>query len=144
MRVLNRDTASAWLRSQGITDQAKVAEILGGFDFSRPIYENDFWPGDVLYQLVRLPSAVKPDMLPGNWFGLAGLTTKGVAINDGGSGRQAMKYEVVAYFKALEGTAKTLPVNVGSAIGGPGGMTQVFMPRALLGHLQCLGHVDRW
>jgi len=144
MRVLDHKTAADLLRSQGVGPNADVEKVLNGFDFSRPVYEHDFWPGDVLYQLIRLPSATLPLPATGNWFGLAGITTRGVAINDGLSGRQAVKFEVVAPFRALEGSAKTLPVNLGTAIGGPGGATQIFLPRTLLGHLQSKGAVDRW
>jgi hypothetical protein len=91
-----------------------------------------------------LPSATLPVPTAGNWFGLAGITTKNVAINDGLSGRRAAKFEVLAWFKALEGTAQELPVDLGRAIGGPGGGTQVFVPSFLLGHLQSIGPVDRW
>ena len=144
MRVLNHDSAVDLLRSQGVGGGAEIEKILGGFDFDQPVYEQDFWPGDFLYQLIRLPSSTLPLPIAGNWFGLAGLTTKGVAINDGLSGRRAAKYEVRAWFKALEGTAKELPVDLGRAIGGPGGATEVFVPSFLLGHLQSIGPVDRW
>jgi putative RNase toxin 46 of polymorphic toxin system len=144
MRILNRNTAGDLLRSQGIATKVDVEKVLNGFDFSKPVYEHEFWPGDVLYQLIRLPSATLPVPATGNWFGLAGITTGGVAINDGLSGRQAVKFEVVASFRALEGSAKALPVDLGSAIGGTGGATQIFLPRTLLGHLQSVGPVARW
>ena len=143
MRILNRQTATDLLRAQGV-GAADTEKVLGGFDFSKPIYEQEFWPGDVLYQLIRLPSAMQPSLTTGNWFGLAGITTDNVAINDGLSGRQATKFEVTAHFSALEGSAAELPVNIGTAVGGRGGGTQVFLPRMLLGRLQSMGPVERW
>lgn len=144
MHMLNPQTAAALLRGQGVRPERLIEQILDGFDFSKPAYAHDFWPGDVLYQLMRLPSAAQPFMATGNWFGLAGITTSGVAINDGLSGRQAVRFEVIAPFTALEGTARALPADLGTAIGGRGGATQIYIPKALLGHLQALGHVERW
>jgi len=144
MRILDRNSAAEFLRGQGVSPDREIEKILRGFDFSKPAYEQRFWPGDVLYQLIRLPSAMQPLMATGNWFGLAGITTGGVAINDGLSGRQAVRFEVISGFTALEGTAKELPVDLGIAIGGKGGATQIYLPRTLLGHLRALGNVDRW
>ena len=144
MRILSHDTAVDLLRSQGLSNGAEAERVLDGFDFNKPVYEQDFWPGDVLYQLIRNPSSSLPLPTAGNWFGLAGITTRNVAINDGLSGRHAAKFEVLAWFRALEGTAKELPVDLGRAIGGPGGATQVFIPSFLLGRLQSAGPVDRW
>ena len=144
MRVLNRQSAGDFLRSQGVRPDSEVEKVLSGFDFTKPVYSQEFWPGDTLYQLIRLPSSSQPVMMTGNWFGLAGITTHGVAINDGLSGRQATRFEVMHPFTALEGCAKELPVNLGTAIGGRGGGTQVFLPRTLLGHLESLGAVERW
>ena len=76
MRVLDHKTAADLLRSQGVGPNADVEKVLNGFDFSRPVYEHDFWPGDVLYQLIRLPSATLPLPATGNWFGLAGITNR--------------------------------------------------------------------
>jgi len=144
MRVLNKEGAGALLRSQGVADSKALEEILKGFDFDKPAYEQDFWPGDVLYQLIRMPSAKYPVIVPGNWFGIAGITTQNVAINDGLSGRNLVRYEVLAPFKALEGTAKELPVDIGTGVGGAGGGTQIFLPSILLGHLRSLGPAPRW
>src|SRR5262245_31484818 len=143
MRPLNRQTAAELLRAQGVS-AADSEKVLSGFDFTKPLYEQEFWPGDVLYQLIRLPSATQPSMTTGNWFGLAGITTANVAVNDGLSGRQATKFEVTAHFTALEGSAVELPVDIGTAIGGPGGGTQIFLPRMLLGRVQAMGRIDRW
>ena len=143
MRILNRQTATDLLRSQGV-GAVDIEKVLSGFDFSKPVYEHEFWPGDVLYQLIRLPSLMQPSMSTGNWFGMAGITTENVAINYGLSGRQTTKFEVTAHFSALEGSAAELPVNIGTGIGGRGGGTQVFLPRKFLGRLQALGRVDPW
>ena len=144
MRILNKEAAAELLRSQGITSRAELEMIVDAYDFDKPVYEHDFWPGDVLYQLRRLQSFHAPLSPTGNWFGLAGVTSHGVAINDGLSGREAIEFEVIAHFRALEGTARALPQNLGTGIGGPGGQTQVFLPRPLLFRLEAKGGVNRW
>lgn len=143
MRKVNRKDAETFLRSQGLSANG-VAQTLGGFDFDRPAYIQDFWPGDTIYQLVRNPSFETPLPSVGNWFGLAGITTASVAINDGISGRWLAKFEVTVPFKALEGTAAKLHTDVGRAIGGTGGGTQIFIPSMLRGYLKPLGAADRW
>jgi hypothetical protein len=142
MRVLTRATAAELILAQGVSP-VRVEEALSGFDFAKPVYEQDFWPEDVLFQLVRLPSVRDPVPASGNWYGLAGITARGVAVNDGLAGRRLNAYKVVSPFKALEGTAVKFKVDRGSGIGGDGGATQVFIPSALLGHLQSLGPADR-
>lgn len=144
MRSLNKQSAAALLMSQGVKDQGEIAKILDGFDLGKPLYEHDFWPDDVVYQLVRLPSASLPAPTTGNWFGLAGITTQGVAINEGLAGRRLMQLKVIAHFKALEGTAKRLATNLLTGIGGPGGATQIYAPRSILGHLAAIAPAERW
>lgn len=144
MRILDRESARALLRLQGVMSEAEIKKVLSGFDFSHPVYEHVFFPGEILYQLVRLPSFYLPSPMTGNWFGLAGLTTGRAAINDGGAGRRAGQFEVVMQFCALEGIAKKLAVDLEKAIGGPGGGTQIFVPRTLLGRVRSVGPVERW
>ncbi len=144
MRILNLQTATQLLCAQGVPAGAEVDKVLSGFDFKKTVYEQEFWPGDRLFQLMRMPSADQPHPSLGNWFGLAGVTTQAVAINDGLSGRQALRFKVAMHFTALEGSAKKLERNLGSGIGGAGRGTQVYLPRRLLGHLQSAGPVDRW
>ncbi len=143
MRLLDRNSAAALLRSQGLTDDTAIANVLDGFDFTKPVYERQFWPGEFVQQLIRLPSATDPAPRTGNWFGLSGITTSGVAINDGLSGRRGARFEVVAPFVALEGSASPKRVDLGTAIGGRGGQTQIYMPNALIGRLRGAGAVDR-
>ena len=89
MRVFDRQGAADFLRTQGVSGETEIDRILDGFDFDRPVYEQSFWQGDSLYQLIRMPSASLPSPNVGNWFGVAGMTTNAVAINDGVSGRRA-------------------------------------------------------
>ena len=170
MRPLKKDAVIEWLRSQGET--WKLEDVLSGFDFDKPLYEHQFWPGDEIFQLARLPSL--PQELPrnatdldsqhdfreslddpsrlvsrppspiGNWFGLRGITTRGVAINDGLAGRQALRFEVIVNLRALEGAAAALRRNIGTGIGGPGGQTQIFIPSMMLNRLECRGQIGRW
>lgn len=142
MRTLNRSSAEALLATQGVAS-AEVARVLSGFDLKKPMYEQDFWPDDVLFQLIRLPSATDPSPSTGNWFGLSGITTRGVGINDGLSGRRLASFKVVAHFTALEGTAARLTVNLQTGIGGVGGATQIYAPRSLLGHLASFEPTER-
>lgn len=144
MRLLDRQSAAAFLRMQGVMPETELEKVLSGFDFTKPVYEHAFFPGDRLYQLVRLPSFDLPNPVAGNWFGLAGLTTGKVAINDGGAGRRAGQFEVLVQFSALEGTAREFAVDLRIGIGGPGGGTQIFVPRTLLGRVRSVGPVDRW
>ena len=144
MRILTEQSAADLLRWQGVAPQPEIEKVLSGFDFEKPMYEHDFWPDDILYQLIRKPSATLPVPGTGNWFGLAGITTRGVAINDGLAGRRAAQFKVLMPFKALEGTARPMAIDLGSGIGGVGGATQIYVPRMLLGRLQALGPEDRW
>jgi hypothetical protein len=47
-------------------------------------------------------------------------------------------------FSALEGNARGFAVDLRIGIGGPGGGTQIFVPRRLLGRVRSVGPVDRW
>lgn len=144
MRLLNQKSAAALLRSQGVIPESEMGRVSSEFDFAKPVYEHRFFPGDTLYQLVPLPSFDLPSPMTGNWLGLAGLTTGRVAINDGGAGRRAGRFAVVMQFSALEGTAKKFAVDLKTAIGGPGGGTQIFVPRTTLpGRVRSVGAVGR-
>ncbi len=143
MKLHTRATAASYLAGHGLP-AAEITKVLGGFEFGRPVYEHHFWPNDDLYQFVRLSSASDRSPSAGNWFGLAGVTPSGVAINEGLAGRQLVRFKVVAPFDALEGTAAACAVDLGTAIGGKGGSTQVYVPRALIGHLRSAGPADRW
>ena len=144
MRLLDRESAKMLLLSQGVALAEDIAKVLNGFDFAKPVYEHHFFPGDILYQLIRLPSFDLPSPDRGRWFGLAGITTQKVAVNDSLSGRRAHQFEVIMHFTALEGSAKALPVNLKTGIGGPGGGTQIYVPRLLAGRIRAVGPVERW
>lgn len=121
MRMLTKQAVIEWVRFQG--ESAKLDDVLSGFDFSRPVYERDFWPGDALYQLTRLPalpripSNLDEDLPPsiGNGFGLPRITTRGVSINDGLSGHQApLKFESIGNWFGLLGiTTRGVAINDG-------------------------------
>lgn len=144
MQLLDRAAAEALLASQGVGSAAEVAKILSGFKLDSALYAMNFWPEDIVYQFVRKPSHSEPHPTTGNWFGLAGITTATVAINSGLAGRHLAQFKVIAPFVALEGTAARLRVNLGTAIGGKGGATQVLIPRALLGCLEAVGPAEPW
>jgi hypothetical protein len=145
MKLLTAADAAGLLARQGVVSESEIEKILSGFDLGKPLTAMDFWPEDVLYQFIRLPSSGDPLPYTGNWFGLAGITMGGVSINSGLAGRRLASFKVVAPFVALEGTAVALPQNLGNGIGGPGGGgTQIFVPRALLGCLQSVGPAEPW
>ena len=144
MRLLTPEAARAFLLGQGLAPGREVDDVLSGFDFMRPAYEHHFFPGDELYQLIRLPSVGLPSPQRGNWYALAGLTHRNVAVSSGLAGRRTQKFEVVMPFLALEGTAKTLPIDWRLEIGGPGGGTQIYVPRQFGGRIRAVGPVDDW
>jgi hypothetical protein len=144
MKMLDRAAAEIFLSHQGVMAASQLDDILSGFDLDKPMYQMDFWPEDVLYQFIRKPSLHEPSPAIGNWFGLAGITEAAVAINSGLAGRHLARFKVIAPFSALEGTAVKFKVNLGTAIGGQGGGTQIFIPRALLGCLEALGPAQTW
>lgn len=144
MRMLDRQSAEALLAAQGVPP-SEVKKVMTGFDLAKPMYEHRFWEGDRLFQLVRLPSATDPLPSTGSWFGLAGMTSSGVAVSDGLSGRRLVELEVALAFTALEGTACRFAGSIHSGIGGAGGQTQVFVPRhVVLAKLVSVGPADRW
>lgn len=139
MRLMSQAEARAYLLRNGVHDARTLDQILRGFDFSHPVYEQPLEPGDVLYQYLRRPSFSQRVPTTGNWFTLSGATTADLAVFDGLSGRFRQKYQVLAHLAALEGTAARLPIDWGWAGGGQGGGTQLLIPSSLLGHLRMVG-----
>jgi len=144
MQMLTKETAETWLAEQGVR-QDEIVKVMSGFDLTRPLYLNQFWPGDRLFKMIRLPSALDPVPTTGQWFGLAGMTTAGVAINDGLSGRRLAEFSVSSSFQGLEGTAAPFNGSIHSGIGGPGGQTQVFIPYLVqMTRLSSVGPAAPW
>jgi hypothetical protein len=144
MSPLNPTTAAELLATQGVQPASEMKKILSGFDASKPMYKHDFWPEDTLYQFIRLASVGNPILTRGSWFGIAGITSRGVGIFAGLAGRTLYKFRVLHPFSALEGTAATLPIDWQNEIGGPGGSTQVFVPRMYASHIRSLGPAEGW
>lgn len=132
MKSLNKITAENYLRRNSITDRNKIGQILGGFDFKKPVYEQVLEPSEILYQFVRKPSAFNTCPDSGEWFCLSGATMDGLAIIGGGSGRQLKKFAVIRRIIAMEGTASAQTVNWYWGGGGSGGHTQIFIPSHLV------------
>lgn len=139
MKLMSQADSRAYLLRNGVWDDRTLDQILRGFDFSHPVYEQPLEPGNVLFQYLRRPSYSQRVPTTGNWFTLSGATTGDLAIFDGLSGRFRQKYQVLAHLTALEGTAARLPIDWGWAGGGPGGGTQLFIASPLLGRLQMIG-----
>ena len=106
---------------------------MSGFDFNQPVYLQQLEEGQELFQYIRNASSHNLSPNSGNWFTLAGATTAGVAIIDGGAGRRFHRFRVVGTFSTIEGTAKALPVSWKHEIGGPGGATQIYVPPRFIG-----------
>jgi hypothetical protein len=138
-----RQLAQAYLSRHGYSGK-KLAEILGGFDFDLPVYEQGLESGSILYQFVRRASFGVPLPRIGNWFCLPGASLGSLAIISGGEGRLVTKVRVRFFLVALEGTAARQLRQWGWSGGGPGGATQIFIPKAfLVTHLDVLGsHTD--
>jgi len=144
MSATTESTLSSYLARHGVTDPVAVQEVRSGFDMTKPLYNHYFEPGDVLYQLVRLPSFYNLSPHRGNWFGLAGLTAQNVAVMQGLAGRRTHQFQVLAPFVGLEGTAGRYPIDWNKEIGGLGGATQIYVPRMLMGFIQATGPVEPW
>jgi hypothetical protein len=142
--MIHVNEARAWLRANGVTSPGKIDEVIDGFDFGHPVYIRSFEPGEDLYQYIRLPSATGNSPMAGEWFCLKGATTAGLAIIDGNTGRRLHHYRVARDFQAMEGTARNMPINWGWSGGGPGGLTQVYIPAPLVrASLQPVGAAER-
>lgn len=136
MASTNEGIAKAYLARNGVS---AMDEVLAGFDLAKPVYVNPLEPGDRLLQFIRNPSHFGQSQA-GNWFSLWSGSMPGVSIFGGLAGRTPHLYRVAHPLRVLEGTAKKLAVNWRLAIGGGnGGATQIYVPPALLGHLEPLG-----
>lgn len=138
MRRLTQSDVRSYLNRNGIVSADKVEEVISGFDFAKPVYEHLMDEGSVLHQFIRNPTYSGAAEV-GNWFALPSATMAGLAIFGGGAGRHPHRFRVAYPFVALEGTAAQVSRNWTWAGGGPGGHTQVFVPKRLAGHLASLG-----
>ena len=139
MKPLAQKDVSTFLKQNRVISQDKINEIYDSFDLKYPIYKQPFYPNDIVYQFLRKPSLGYTSSMTGNYFSYHCATKSAVAIIDGLSGRFMQKYQVSAYFIALEGTARKMSVKWDCALGGEGGGTQIFIPQIYLGHLVCQG-----
>ena len=139
MKWLTQDGVRAYLRANGVSSAKVVEEIISGFDFDRPVYEQRLEPRHELWQFVRNASHSELAPRTGNWFSLSGATLTGLSIFGGGSGRQMHRFIVEHEFIAIEGSARAMPRNWGWSGGGEGGHTQIYVPPRLIGHLRSVG-----
>jgi hypothetical protein len=145
MKLLSADEIRAYLRRSGVSSPQKIDEIVGGFDFTRAVYEQRFERGDVLYQFVRKPSLEDRSPTGGNWFCLPGANRSGLAIFDGCAGRQLHKFRVVSEFVGIEGIAAKKSVNWSWSGGGAGGATQIYVPPSLVqSSVRAVGPHEHW
>jgi hypothetical protein len=145
MKLISADEARSYLRDKGVPSAERIEQVIDGFDLNCAVYLQNFEPPTELYQYMRKPSS--PDLSPmaGNWFCLKGATASGLAIIDGLSGRQLHRFRVARSFHALEGTAKRQSTNWKWSGGGPGGLTQIYVPSPLVrASMLAIGGEDRW
>lgn len=133
-----QETAEKYLRKHGIINDAEIKEILSGFNFTKPVYENRIWPGDRIYQFIRKPN-FKGSFETGRWFSLKGANMDSLGIFSGESGSRLTEFLVTNEIVVLEGTAKELALNWSWAGGGKGGATQLFIPRQFFYALEGAG-----
>ena len=139
MKRLTQDELRAYLRAHDVRPAKTIENIISGFDFRQPVYEQPMEPGQELFQFIRNVSHSERSPRTGNWFALASARMAGLAIFGGGAGRHLHRFVVNHEFTAIEGTAGALPPDWGWAGGGPGGHTQIYVPPKFLGHLGSLG-----
>lgn len=144
--------AEAYLRRYGMTAEA-IAEVLSGFNFDRPVYEQPIAPGEIYFQFMRTPGLHDESPGAGGWFCLRGQDLTRLAIYSPGAPRRVGEFEVIEDATVLEGIAKNFRVTAKLArekphlvrlgIGGRGGGTQIYVPLALRGALRLRGmHPD--
>jgi hypothetical protein len=138
---LTPDEVRSFLRANGARGDKEIISVLDGFDFaSKPLYFRTFEVHEILFQYIRNPSVENGNTVrSGNWFCIKGATQDDVAITGGGSGRRRHRFEVAGTFETLEGVAREQSVNWQWAGGGPGGGTQIYVPRSRIGLLRPLG-----
>jgi hypothetical protein len=122
-----------------MTSGRTINDVVGGFDFHQPVYEQTLSRGDRVYQFTRRASFGEPMPRIGNWFCLAGATTADLAIIHGGSGRLLQHFSVEEDIQVLEGIASKQRINWDWSGGGRGGGTQIFVPTRSVSMLRCLG-----
>ncbi len=142
IRERYEEIAKNYLHFNGYSGQ-KLGEILSGFDFNKPAYEQKIDAGNILYQFVRRSSHYNAMPKIGNWFCLSGAELSGLAIISGGEGRIVAKILVEIPFAGLEGVASAQSVNWGWSGGGTGGATQIFVPdKYIISNIRVLGYSD--
>lgn len=144
MKWLTKDEVRCYLRSNGVASAKDIETVLDGFDFDRIIYMQVLEPTTELFQYVRAASSADLSPCSGKYFGLRGVTQDGVAIIGGLAGRRLHRFTVSATVTVLEGSAKEQGSNWDWEGGGAGGMTQIYVPPKLLGHLAAVSASERW
>lgn len=140
MNLNNQQILVSYLERHGYAEESR-GDIAKGFDFSKPVYEQDLDDRTIIYQFVRNSSAQYPLQKLGNWFYLQGADMPGLAIFSGGEGRSVATVRVDVRFTALEGTSTAMSRNWRNSIGGKGGMTQIFVPDVYIrSNLRILGY----
>lgn len=133
------DIARRYLKKNGYEGK-KLEEIVSGFDYSKPVYEQLLDENQIVFQFVRVPES--GNMMPklGNWFCLSGGSLNGLAIISG-QGRIVAKVRIAPRIIALEGAASKQAIQWGWSGGGAGGDTQIFIPdKFLTSNLTVLGY----
>ena len=132
LKLLTRPDVEAWLQNNGIRPKA-IEVVIGGIDFTKPVYLNWLDEGTQLVQYRDNPSFSHPDGSPSQWFALG--THSGpigsLAIGHGPAGRTKHVLTVRRAVQVLESTAVSQDAPSKPAYDryiGPGGATQIFIP----------------
>jgi hypothetical protein len=141
---MDKAAARQWLEHQGVTSQSWLDDVLGGFDFAKPVYEQHLSQGDVIYQYIRNPGHENMSPMRGSWFCLRGAPTKSLAISEGLSGRRLHKFKVQLALVALEGIAAYKAMDWSWAGGGTGGATQLFVPPSQIARVRAVASQEPW
>lgn len=139
MNSNNLTILTDFLKRNGITDSAKIANIVSGFDLTKAVYPQMIEPTDRLFQFLRNEESGRPEPQTGNWFCLIGATMDALAIFGGGAGRRLQEFRVKIPVLAIEGTAKHMRQDWRWAGGGSGGATQIYLPPQALYLLEGVG-----
>jgi hypothetical protein len=141
--------AENYLRRYGVTSADDIKKVLSGFNFDRPVYEQPIARGEIYFQFVRTPALHDESPALGDWFCLRGQDLRRLAIYSPGGARRVGEFEVIEDAIVLEGIAKSFRVSPQMAgkypqlarlgIGGRGGGTQIYVPRALRAALRLRG-----
>jgi hypothetical protein len=119
---MSKEDLARWFReNHGITDQAKLDDMLASTEFSQPVRLVELQPGTEIIQYVREGRPV------GTFFAYPGTPADTLAITM--EGRQLTPFVVRQPIQAIESVAAPYPLGKYPGVGGSGGGTQLIFPK---------------